>query len=378
MFADAEFARALAVVLRAARHGGADADVARAVAARIPDGDADAWVLEWIAAGGEAWAAGDRPLHAAAYYGAALALVHRSSEPERADRLWRRQRCCWDRAAARFAVPAVRLAIPYEDTVLPGYFFAAPDARPGERRATIIINNGTYGATSQAWAEAGAQAAARGHHWMTFDGPGQQAALVEQGLPARPDWEAVLTPVLDALAQRPEVDPARIAVIGLGQGAYLVARALAFEHRPAAAVAAPGVVDVGAPWRAALPPGLRALLRRGEAAAFDRELRLAGLFDPAADARLRRYGAPYQPGGGSPAALFDRVAAFRLGDEDARRIRTPLLVADAGRATAWPGQSERLLAALPGDKALLRCEDRVTRDGRVFAWLRARLAVSVR
>lgn len=29
-----------------------------------------------------------------------------------------------------------------------------------------------------------------------------------------------------------DVDPRRIAVIGIGQGGYLVPRALAFEHRP--------------------------------------------------------------------------------------------------------------------------------------------------
>src|SRR4051812_13909682 len=108
MFGDHDVRHALALVLRAARLGGADPAVVRATVARIPDDDADAWVLEWTAAGGEAWAAGAH-LHAAAYYGAALAGVPRSAEPDRARDLWVRQRACWDRAIARFPVPGRRL-----------------------------------------------------------------------------------------------------------------------------------------------------------------------------------------------------------------------------------------------------------------------------
>ena len=57
-----------------------------------------------------------------------------------------------------------------------------------------MINNGSDGATSQMWVYGGAAASERGYHWMTFDGPGQQAALFEQNIPFRPDWEAVLSP----------------------------------------------------------------------------------------------------------------------------------------------------------------------------------------
>ena len=59
----------------------------------------------------------------------------------------------------------------------------------------------------------------RGYHAMTFDGPGQQAALFLQQLPFRHDWEAVLTPVVDAMVARPDVDPGRIALIGVSQAA---------------------------------------------------------------------------------------------------------------------------------------------------------------
>jgi predicted esterase YcpF (UPF0227 family) len=76
---------------------------------------------------------------------------------------------------------------------------------------------------------------------MTFDDPASRPRLYEQGITSRPDWEAVLTPVLEALLRRPDVDPQRVCVIGVGQGGYWVARALCFEHRFAAAVLDPGV-----------------------------------------------------------------------------------------------------------------------------------------
>lgn len=66
---------------------------------------------------------------------------------------------------------------------------------------------------------------------MTFDGPGRQAALRRQGLVLRPDWEAVLGPVADAMAARADVDGSRMVVIGIEHAGYGVARATALHRR---------------------------------------------------------------------------------------------------------------------------------------------------
>jgi hypothetical protein len=42
--------------------------------------------------------------------------------------------------------------------------------------------------------------------------------LFERGVPFRHDWEAVLTPVIDALAARPDVDSSALTGYGISQG----------------------------------------------------------------------------------------------------------------------------------------------------------------
>jgi hypothetical protein len=93
---------------------------------------------------------------------------------------------------------------------------------------------------------------------------GQQSMLFERGVPFRSDWEAVLTPVIDFLAGRSDVDASALTGYGISQGGYWITRALAFERRMGAAVADPGVVDVSAGWTAHLPPALLDLVNSGQ------------------------------------------------------------------------------------------------------------------
>ena len=163
----------------------------------------------------------------------------------------------------------------------------------------------------------------------------------------RPDWEHVLTAVLDTVTARPDVDATRIAAVGIGQAGYLLPRAMAYEHRLAAAVLDPGVVDVAEAWTAALPARLRAILARGDTTAFDREMRLALLFAPEASAMLRTRAAGYWPAGASPSRIFTTVGAYCLGEE-AAAVRTPLLTLEPEPGTPWPGQSRRLAELVTG------------------------------
>jgi hypothetical protein len=339
----------LRALVAAVRWGAADPEVVDAIATRLPDGDGSAWVQEWTAAGGAAWAEATRGgnasmyLCAASYYAAALALIDDSDGLVNEGRLWARQRECWDRAAR--GLGGKRLDIPYEDTALPAYFFSAGSgARP-----LLVIDHGGRVASSSAWAVGGAAAGECGYHWMTFDGPGRQAALRQQGLILRPDWEAVLAPVADAMTTRSDVDASRMAVIGIDHAGYGIARALAFERRFSVAMLAPGILDAARPWMEALPAPARAALLDGDREWFDRELHLATLFAPEIPDRLRRLGRGYDLSGLPLYELARRIGEFRLGDE-LRRITTPVLVCPAGSDPLWAVQAEELCSRLPSSE----------------------------
>ena len=59
-----------------------------------------------------------------------------------------------------------------------------------------------------------AAALRRGYNVLVFDGPGQGECLIKHGLYMRPDWEKVITPTIDFLTARPDVDAKRIALFG--------------------------------------------------------------------------------------------------------------------------------------------------------------------
>ena len=117
-----------------------------------------------------------------------------------------------------------------------------------------MVTNGSDGSLPGLLGYGGAEALARSWNVFVYDGPGQQSMLFERGRPFRYDWEAVLTPVIDTLVGRPDVDASALVGYGISQGGYWITRAIAFEHRIVAAVADPGVVDVSAGWTVHLRP----------------------------------------------------------------------------------------------------------------------------
>jgi hypothetical protein len=392
-FKNDDFRFGFEIALGACYRAAADAGEVLVTAGRVKDGDADSWVRQWSATADAVWAAAGAAdgngrhasalahyRRAATYYATAQYLLDHSSQPERRTGLWKRQRECWERIVDLSPVPGERIAIPYEHATLPAFFFRAPDADPGERRPLVIINNGSDGATSQMWLQGGAAAAERGYHWMTFDGPGQQATLFDHRIPFRPDWEAVLTPVVDSMMRRPDVDSGRMAVIGISQAGYWVPRALAFEHRFAAAVVDPGVVDVSTSWTDPLPGWMRKQLERGKRASFDRAMRIGERLSARTRGTMRFRGMPYGIDGDSRFALYEDVARYKLGDE-VQQIDTPLLITDPEGEQFWPGQSQQLYDRLRGYRDLMHfsaadgagrhCEPlaNAQRDARVFDWL---------
>ena len=236
-------------------YGGADFGECQTTGERITDGDRTSWFDEWtetadrVAAiaresenGGHTVSAREAYLRASNYYRTAYPFLYGAPTDERLVEAFEKETDAFRSAAALFDPPAEPVEIPYGGTTLPGYFYRIDDAdRP---RPTLVATNG-YDSTIQELHFAHAVAAVRrGYNCLTFDGPGQGAPLIEEGLTMRPDWENVVTPVVDYAVSRPEVDSDRIALTGWSLGGHLSPRAATGEHRLAACIADPGLWDL--------------------------------------------------------------------------------------------------------------------------------------
>jgi pimeloyl-ACP methyl ester carboxylesterase len=308
------------------------------------------------------------------YYDSSTYFADGSKDPSRFLPTWELLYDCWMKSLPLFDPPIEPVKIPYENTELHGFIFRGKST--AQKRPLLILVNGSDGSLLDMWTQGGAGAAARGYDCLTFDGPGQGYALWKQNLHFRPDWEKVITPVVDYALTRPEVDPKRIALQGISQGGFWVPRALAFEKRIAAGIADPGVVDVSTSWTAALPKPMVELLKAGRKTEFDGYL--AKSLSESAKSYLNFRMRPY--GFTSYYDTFKAALDYNLADV-AKNIRCPMLITEPANESFWPGQSRQLYDLLTSPRKLvhfsendgadLHCEPKGIgiRDLRVFNWL---------
>ncbi|WP_203710776.1 alpha/beta hydrolase family protein [Asanoa siamensis] len=380
------------VVLGRAAHGGSDVGEVLATLDQISD--QESWRTAWSATAdrvrrlgdafrerGDERSAGSAFLRAANYWACVVESLSELDDDAAIRLAFRAHRDCWDAFVDCAGGAHVRVGVPYEDQTLPGYLLR-PDAS-GTRRPTLVITNGSDGAISGLWSSAAAGAVARGWNAFVYDGPGQQSMLFDRQTSFRPDWEAVLTPVIDTLVARDDVDQDKLTGYGISQGGYWLVRALAAEHRLVAAVADPGVVDVSTSWTAPLSSGMRKALDKGDRAAFDRDMKLATML-PSLRRTLAFRSRPYEAEA-DWFGLYAEIRAYQLTDDLAAKVTTPVFVTDPEDEQFWPGQSRRL-ATMLGDRAHvaaftaeeganMHCQPlaRTLTDDRMFAWLNEQL-----
>ncbi|MEV4316186.1 alpha/beta fold hydrolase [Actinocrispum sp. NPDC049592] len=341
-----------------ANYGGADLGEVVATAGRIPEGDETAWHREWKATAGRAEAAGRDSLHNGHSVSAREALLRASNyyrtaefyrrddpfnDPEVAE-LSGKSRETFVTAAGLFGFGFEEIEIPYEDTTLPGYLYLVDD----QPRPTVIYNSGYDSTLEESYFAIAAAALARGYHVLAFDGPGQGAALRKQRLVFRPDWEAVITPVLDYTQTRPEIG--ETALFGYSLGGYLVARAAAFDQRPAAVILDDGIFDFHAAIRDSVPPFVAQWMNEGR---DDVTLPVLQFF-MSVNTQIR-----WAMRNGVWAMGVDTYAdlerAFKLYTLDgvADRITAPALVLDAENDQFFKGQPEKAAEAMTSAKTTL-------------------------
>ena len=315
---------------------GAQIGEAWAIAAQIRPGDAATWYNAWSSyadrlydlavkshAAGHRVSARNAFLRASNYYRTAYIFMFALPIDPRVIAAYEKQTDSFQKAAALFEQPIEVLMIPYENTTLPGYFIKTDPSNTA--RKSLLCTGGYDGTCEELFFIIAAGALNRGYNVLIFDGPGQGGALVKQKLPMRPDWENVVTPVVDYLLTRPDVDPTRIALYGGSFGGYLAPRAAAFEHRVAACIADAALFDPAALSNKMFPPEIASALAKNDVAVLE------PFFNKLKENTTQRFilgRGMWVHGATTPWEYFRMFQAYSLADV-AKNIQCPTFVAEA-------------------------------------------------
>ncbi|MFD9822843.1 alpha/beta hydrolase family protein [Streptomyces violascens] len=347
-------------------YGGADFGEVLSTAERITEGDFGSWYTEWAATAdrvageaetalkaGHRVSARDGFLRASNYYRSAEFFLHGHPCDPRHDDAYDRSVECFKAAAALYTTPRVEpVEIPYEHTTLPGYLYRVDDS--GAPRPTLIMHNGFDGTAEEMHFFGAIAAVERGYNVLLFDGPGMPGPRHHQGLVFRPDWENVITPVIDFAETIPDIDDTRIALLGLSMGGILAPRAAAFEHRLAAVIAVDGLYELGEVSVRNIPgPREEAerLLRAESAPELDAALEQLMTKDPISRWAINH--GMYVMGVDTPRAFSASYLDYTLADGIAEKVQCPTLVCDADADMFFKGQPEKLYDHLTCRKTLM-------------------------
>jgi dipeptidyl aminopeptidase/acylaminoacyl peptidase len=128
-----------------------------------------------------------------------------------------------------------RVEIPFEGKSLPALFMKAPGV--SKRAPTVVVFDGMDNCKEMSVLFNGLEFAARGWNTLAIDGPGQGETVRLREMYARHDYEGAGTAAYNYVAERPEVDPSKVVVMGYSFGGYYAGRVAGFEKRYAAGVA---------------------------------------------------------------------------------------------------------------------------------------------
>lgn len=361
VFQDPTFSSQLLRTIGATYYKGADIGECLSTAYRIKEGDFESWYTEWLKtakrvhkyaddclAANHKVSAREAYLRASNYYRAAEFLLISPEDP-RIQTTWGSSKECFSNAGKLFSPPIESIEIPYEGTTLPGHFYrlnentnndtATPPPRP-----TLIAHGGFDSTLEELYTFAAAPALERGYNCLTFEGPGQGGVIRKQKIPFRYDWEKVVTPVIDyALTRDRDIDPNKIALMGISMGGYLAARAAAFENRISACILYNGVYDGYDAFASGFPQSLRTAVENGNSNAVNTVIDI--LSDIDANLRFNMKHGMWTTGTNSPFELIQGSKKYTV-KGIAQKIKCPTLVLEAEKDDSFPGQPRMVYDAL--------------------------------
>ncbi|KAF2115951.1 Alpha/Beta hydrolase protein [Lophiotrema nucula] len=360
--ADGEFAFQLERILSLANGAGTNtAEVLRA-ASQITPGDFDSYYTEWnylatkvhsmatnINATRSPSSARSAYFRASRYYAAAGFFLHGNWSDPRIPALWNKSLSDFDKGATLLPIPAERVNIIASNFTIPAIFYKASACN--DKRPTLVAFSGYDGNQEDLYFSLGIYVLERGWNFLSFEGPGQPTVRIYQNKGFIPNWWDVVSPVVDYLETRDDVDTKRMALEGQSFGGLLVALAATHEHRFAAVLAIDGMYSLVESFRAELPSQLIAIYDASNKTKFDTMVSAAAAnttspssYRWSVDQGLWSF---YTH---SPYDWFTQLGNFNLTKDMAAQITTPVFVGEGQDDSNLYGQG-RVVAQWLGNKS---------------------------
>ncbi|MCU1361255.1 MAG: hypothetical protein JWN99_2544 [Ilumatobacteraceae bacterium] len=135
---------------------------------------------------------------------------------------------CYAKVRQLSPYPIERLEIPFGDAAVFGNLHLLPDRR---KAPCVIVIPGCDMTKEMYPYPVANQAGQRGMHMITVDGPGQGECNIAGTHMTADNYAEAMVAVVDALVQRPEIDPDQIVLMGLSFGSHWAIQTVAREHR---------------------------------------------------------------------------------------------------------------------------------------------------
>jgi pimeloyl-ACP methyl ester carboxylesterase len=296
--------------------------------------------------------AGEAYLRASSYYLAAEIFLHTNPDDPRILATYQKGAHYFLTGLKLLSIPVTEVRIPYENTTLKGYFFRSPVT--AGKAPTLLVHQG-FDAPVENTKFIAEEAIRRGYHCLLFEGPGQGLTIREQKIPFRPDWEKAVTPVVDYLLTKPEVDPNRLILMGISMGGGLVVRAAAFEHRLRVCIANPGYLDFYDFFEDMLTPELFNLYEE-DPKEFNKKFLELSQYD--VGIRWGLHHGMWVFGGTTPADFITKLKDYNY-KKVLNQIQCQMLIMDGTGETWGAGQAKKLYDSLtcPKEYMLFTEED---------------------
>ncbi|KAI0173566.1 alpha/beta-hydrolase [Hypoxylon sp. FL1284] len=365
---DDYFSYILYEALALANGGGAATGEVMRAAARIAPGDFESFYAEFrfladqlhakaasIDAARFPVSAREAYFRAASYYRMSVFfLVGNQSDPRLFD-LWDVAVADFDAAANLTDVRGERVTVKGPDFDIPVIYWKSPKASDcGGNVPTVLVGSGYDAPQEESYHALGREVLDRGWNFATYEGPGQPTVRREQGLGFIPNWWDVVSPIVDYLETRPEVDSKRVALAGLSFGGTLAPLAASREHRLAAVLAIDGLASIQNKTLSQFPADLVALYASGNKTAFDKYM-TAAKTSPEAPTLLKWFidQGLWSFATDSPYDWMQRLGKISLDDPAVlKNVSCPVFVGK-GQDDDFGGGQEQFVADMLGDKATL-------------------------